>query len=97
MIYQIHFIDKLPADVLAVVHVLREKLGYQWGGNPSDGFFTFYVEYLCCYQNSKVYLGKSDGPFDYPKRTIIFDADLRAQLQLVPPEMWEEYIIGHIQ
>ncbi|WAW11659.1 hypothetical protein nACB1_074 [Acinetobacter phage nACB1] len=95
MIYQVHFPVMNPAWVLAFIHMLREQ-GYLYGTTePSKFGMSYHVRYVYVNQERKLYLGKSDTPFEDVERTIIWEDNLNDQLKLVPEEVWQDYILGH--
>lgn len=91
MIYQIHFPTLNPFSVLRLRMVL-ECSGYS---HPTVvGVPSYHVHYLVINQEAEEYAVCQSAVSGIP--TVEWTDNLSAELELVPNEMWEQYIAGAI-
>ena len=91
MIYQIHFPTLLPIPVLRLRTAL-DLIGYY---SPVSGVgSTYHISYMIINQEALEY---AVSDFETPDIPVVeWTENLSAELQLVPIEMWEQYIAGAI-
>lgn len=91
MIYQIHF------PTIAPVSVLRLRISLDRNGfckSVAKASSSYHIRYIIINQETMEY---AVSDFETPDIPVVeWTNNLRTELELVPIEMWEQYIAGAI-